>query len=112
MRRFADWFRNSVLVLTLSAAPTVMAGPYWASGTIVDYTSVTGGLLIRLTNGAVPDACVSGSSHGWMFVAETNKAMTATVLLMVATGKLDATVYGSTVVNGYCQVTQVDPVQT
>lgn len=111
MKRF---FQGVVLfwVFTGSAVCLAYSGPSYVTGEIINVTSLSSGLLIRIGGAAsvpeVPQNCTSG--HYWMFVKQDHTAMISLVLASWAMGK-SATVYTSPESEGYCQVTQFDPAE-
>lgn len=102
--------RMFLAALILSCSLTAFAGPTYQTGQISNLSSANG-ILIMLSSG-VPDNC-QGTPYGWMVIPEQNKAMIAVALLIWSTKPERAvTVYTSGLVNGYCQINQIDPAES
>ncbi|ABD82503.1 hypothetical protein [Saccharophagus degradans] len=103
----------AIFFLLLSTVSFATSGPSYVTGKIVNVTSLSSGLLIRIgessSNPEVPHNCTSG--YFWMLVKQEHTTMTSLVLTSWAMGR-SATVYTSPAASGYCQVTQFDPAES
>jgi hypothetical protein len=57
------------------------AADTYLHGTIVDITSVSEGLLIKMDKQSVPDICQNRSPFGWMLIPNDRKAIMAVMLM-------------------------------
>jgi len=97
-----------VAIFVAGSAGQAFAGPNWLTGEINNYTAIQGGIMIMLDTG-IPDNC-AGTGYGWMIVAETDKALTAVLLMRINQGNMGATVYSDgTFYQGFCRIVQLDP---
>jgi hypothetical protein len=104
--------RNLTLMTLLLLKSFVSHAGYNSSvGNIIDLTSVSAGVMIKLDT-AAPTICVGIDGNQWMLIPAENKSVTALLLMMYSMGKRNATVYSTgTVVNGWCVVSQYDPTE-
>ncbi len=102
-------FHTIVFLCCVLSFNTAQAGPSWQTGVLYDHTSVLGGLLIRFDPAVtpMPDNCAGAS---WMFIPASAKVMISVTLLAIAMNNRAMTVYTSGITSGFCDVTQVDPV--
>lgn len=85
------------------------AADNYLSGTIVNVTTTTSGLMVMMDTG-IPTNC-QGTPYNWMLIKEENKTMISMALAMWASGKKTATVYTAGIAPGsYCEIIQLDPV--
>lgn len=97
----------SAVILALASTLANAADGY-LSGTMVDITSVSNGLMVRLDTG-VPTNC-TGTPYGWLTILETNKTMVALALLAWHSGNRVVTVYTNPTPPGsWCTINQFDP---
>ena len=104
----AWWVAAAAVCANLWAPNTALAAENWITGTIIDVTTTTEGLMIRLDNG-IPTDC-TGTPLGWMLIREANKTMVATTLMLWQSGNRQVTVYIGGFQGNFCYVNQVDPV--
>jgi len=91
----------------VALASPAFSGANWIGGNIIDITSATQGLMVRIDAG-VPDNC-AGTFFGWMLIPDSARTMVAVTLIArlqntpvaIYTSGLDA--------SGQCIVVQVDP---
>jgi hypothetical protein len=97
-------------VVWLASLPVSAAASYM-TGRIIDITFTQDWMMIRLDTG-LPDNCI-GTAYGWMKIPAESKPMTAFAMGLWLRGdntQVDVTVYTSGIVDGYCRITQIDPV--
>jgi hypothetical protein len=98
----------ALLLMVVTTGQTI-AGPNWISGNLTNYTSVQGGLLIKVDAG-IPDNC-AGTPYNWIIIAEADKAMIAMALMRISQDKLAVNVYTNPgFYLGFCRAVQFDPV--
>lgn len=98
----------AVLGIVVSAA--AYAAPSWTTGHISNIT-YTGGTVFIMTDSPLPDNC-AGTPSGWMVVPATDKAMIAFVTGLWMRGdaaQVTVSVYTTGLVNGWCEINQIDP---
>lgn len=103
--------RGLVIFVLCFGAGQATAESYYLSGHISNVTFIGDSLYLMLDAG-LPDNC-TGTSYGWMVIPAPYKAMSAFVLgiWMRGTASSDlVTVYTDGIVNGFCQINQIDPV--
>jgi hypothetical protein len=84
---------------------------FYTSGHISNVTFVSDYVMIMVDAG-LPGNC-TGTSWGWMKIPVANKAMEAFVVGLWMRGDAASTVvtvYTDGLVDGYCRITQIDPV--
>ena len=97
----------AVLLLSVTTGQTI-AGSYFISGTLTNYSATQGGLLIMVDAG-IPDNC-AGTPYGWMIIPQEDKAMLALALMRISQDQMKVTAYSSgAFYSGFCRVTQYDP---
>lgn len=80
---------------------------HWLSGNINNITTMRGAMLIMLDTG-VPDNC-QGTPYGWMLIRQEDRVVVNMVMAMWASERRNATVYTVGMVDGWCEVQQIDP---
>ena len=107
--------RRCIAGVLLASIGLFQSGPASAFATYAHgyITNVTfaGDYIMVMMDVALPDNCV-GTPHGWMIIPPANTPMTAFVLGLWMRGdaaSTQLTVYTSGLVNGYCQINQIDP---
>ncbi|MFW2174630.1 ABC transporter ATP-binding protein [Acinetobacter guillouiae] len=87
------------------------AADTYLHGTIVDITSVSEGLLIKMDKQSVPDICQNRSPFGWMLIPNDRKAIMAVMLMNWYQKKTSASIYVDfdQKNNAYCTISQIDP---
>lgn len=83
--------------------------PGYVVGNVIDITSTTAGLMMRMEDSRVPTLC-GASSYGWMLVPQSNSAMISVFLTYWASGKKNFTIYIDQTAGSACIVDQIDPV--
>lgn len=103
--------RSTAWLLALGLLlPAARAADTYQHGTIVDTTSAREGLLFRIDAGP-PGNCAS-TPYDWMLIKSEHKAMMALTLLMLASGKKAFVVYTAGMASsGYCEISQMDPLE-
>ena len=97
-----------LLISIIFASTAVLSASHYKSGNIINITSYSAGMLIKLDSGA-PANCL-GTPNDWLLIKEENKTMISVALSMWATGKTWAIVYTDPYAgSGYCVVKQLDP---
>jgi hypothetical protein len=95
------------LIILFVTAPA-FGGPDYISGTIINYTAVSGGLLIMFDSG-IPDNC-AGTPYGWIIIPETEKTMLAMALMRISQDNMQAAIYSSgQFYLGFCRANQFNP---
>lgn len=110
MRRIGTLVRATVGAVVLLVAQAAGAGPGHQSGNLANVTVMGETVMIQLDSG-LPDNC-AGTAYGWMMIPAQYKSMVALILAVWARGDGSSTamtVYTSGLVNGYCQINQIDP---
>jgi hypothetical protein len=103
-------FAAFALALTLSAELAI-AGPVSSHGHITNVTFEGDTVMVMLDSGP-PDNCVN-TAWGWLKIPAASKAMASFVLGLWLRGDASSTlvtIYSDGLVDGYCRVTQIDPV--
>lgn len=99
-------------VLAFALAGPCMAGPTYISGHINNITVAGDDLLFKVDSG-LPDNCV-GSSYGWIVIPSGSRATQTLVMGLWLRGdmpQVQVTVYTTGLVNNYCRVEQIDPIE-
>jgi hypothetical protein len=105
--KFAAFGIKAIACVSLAAfAVPSHAEEAYLAGNVVDVTSASNGLYVRLSTG-VPGNC-TGVSYGWMLIPEANKSMIA-VALLTWQNRGGATVYTNPLSGGNCTINQFDP---
>lgn len=100
--------KTFLLLAGLLCSGTALAQDTYLTGNIQGLTTLPNGTEIMLDAGA-PTNC-EGTHHNWMFIPQTNTAMTSAALASWESGKRKVTVYTSGLnSDGLCQISQIQP---
>jgi hypothetical protein len=103
---------TAIMLSALFAAPVhSQTGQLHVSGHISNVT-FTGDYVMIMVDAGLPGNC-AGTSWGWMKIPPENKAMNAFVIGLWMRGdaaSTTVTVYTDGIPDGYCRITQIDPV--
>lgn len=105
MRSLKSLFSAVLVACAAAGASPAFAAADWNRGNIIDFTTSTAGVMIRLDVGQ-PTNC--SAPNGWMLIPEANRSMVALALTMWANSAAAVDVY-VTWTGGYCVVNQLDP---
>ncbi|MBJ9901590.1 ABC transporter ATP-binding protein [Acinetobacter bereziniae] len=102
---------KKIIYALLLLSTQLYAADTYHYGKIVDITTITDGLLIKMENLSVPDACKNRNPYGWILVPNERKAIMAVMLMNWYQKKTIGTVYvdSAQTNNYYCTVSQFDP---
>ena len=104
-------FRLVLLCMLLCASFGARSAETYLGGYITNVTFAGDAVLVQLNAGGLPTNC-TGSPYGWMHVPASYKAMQTLVLGLWMRGdasQVYVTIYTDGLVNGYCQINQIDP---
>jgi len=101
----------ALLLGTLAGSASAQTAQGYTSGHISNVTFVEDYVMVMVDAG-LPGNC-AGTSWGWMKIPVANKSMAAFVIGLWMRGDAAntvVTVYTDGLVDGYCRITQIDPV--
>jgi hypothetical protein len=101
----------ALLLGAISGSASGQVGPYATTGHINDVTFAGEYVMIRIDAG-VSGNC-EGTPWGWMRIPVQSKSMSAFVIGLWMRGDAATTVvsvYTDGLMDGYCRITQIDPV--
>ncbi|MDV3458295.1 hypothetical protein RZN05_14960 [Sphingomonas sp. HF-S4] len=104
---------GSLAACAFAASPSQASDPYPAFivGKVVDITSTTAGLMVRMDDNRVPTLCGT-PSVGWMLVPQSSSAMISVFLTEWAASKKNFTIYIDSAVGTSCIVNQINPIES